>query len=124
MKRDQGTYSKISRQFDDYTEIVASRPLPPPRGLPPQRPYVPVLEQNDMGKNLFAFIGLGIAGVLFILAVLSFLTAMKWSDLDRDGAAVGYTLVGVFLSIASIGGGLATWNHNYRVLSRPTASHH
>ena len=41
MKRDEGTYGRIGKQYDEYTEIVASKPAAEPRGLPPQKPYVP-----------------------------------------------------------------------------------
>lgn len=125
MKRDENTYGSIGDKFDEYSEIAASKPkpTPPPRGLPPQRPFVPDAH-DDPSRKVFAAIGLGLAALLFVLAALSFATAGKWSGLARDGAATGYTLVGIFLLIASIGGGLATWNHNFRVLARPAGSHH
>ena len=125
MKRDENTYGSIGDKFDEYSELAASRPkpAPPQRGLPPQRPFVP--EAHDDGaRKVYAAIGLGLAAVLLLLSALSFATAGKWADLARDGAATGYTLVGIFLLIAAVGGGLATWNHNFRVLARPAGSHH
>lgn len=126
MKRDENTYGSIGDKFDEYSELAASKPKPsvPQRALPAQRPYVPHAPDDDRARKVFATIGLGLAAVLLVLAALSFVTAGKWSGLERDGAATGYTLVGIFLLIASIGGGLATWNHNFRVLARPSGSHH
>ena len=126
MKRDENTYGSIGDKFDEYTEIAASKPqpTPPQRGLPPQRPYVPDSHDEHPRRTVYAGIGLGLAFLIFILAVLSFMTAGKWSGLARDGAATGYTLVGIFLLIASIGGALATWNHNFRVLTRESGGHH
>ena len=126
MKRDENTYGSIGDKYDEYTEIAASKPkpTPPQRGLPPQRPFVPDAHDDDPTRKIFAGVGLGLALRLLILSALSFMTAGKWSGLERDGAATGYTLVGIFLLIASIGGGLATWNHNFRVLTRPAGGHH
>jgi len=77
-----------------------------------------------MSRLVFTAIGVGIGFVLLLLAVYAFFTASYWSGFGRDGAAVGYTLVGVFLLIAGGGGIIATWNHNFRVLVRPTSNHH
>jgi hypothetical protein len=37
---------------------------------------------------------------------------------------VGWTLTGVFLTIAGLGASVATWNHNFRVTTRPPEAHH
>lgn len=124
MNRDDSSYDKASRKYDEYMEIMDSKPAPPPRGLPPQRPYVPAAHDDEGGLTVPALIGLGLAGLLFVLAVLAFYTASQWSSLDREGAAIGYTVVGFFLLLASIGGGLATYNHNFRVLAGKTSHHH
>ena len=125
MKRDEGTYGRIGKQYDEYTEIAASKPAAAPqRGLPPQRPYVPEPEEADMGRTVFAAIGMGIGALLLLLAVYAFVTASNWAGLDRDGAAVGYTLVGFFLTLAGVGGILSTYNHNFRVLTRVGGDHH
>ena len=76
-----------------------------------------------MSKTVFAAIGIGIGIVLLALSAFAFYTAYEWAEFDRDGAAVGYTLVGVFLLIAGAGGIIATWNHNFRVLNRPHSTH-
>lgn len=119
MKRDEGTYGKIGDKFDEYTEIVASRPEPvvQQRALPAQRPYVPEPHGADMSNKVFAAIGFGIGALILLLAILAFSTAAKWNGLGRDGAYVGYLLVGFFLTLAGVGGILSTWNHNFRVLA-------
>lgn len=124
MKRDEGTYGRIGKQYDEYAELAASKPAPAPRGLPPQKPFVPAHQEADMGRTVFAAIGIGIGVVLLILAIVSFVTAAKWDGLGREGAAVGYTLVGFFLTLAGVGGILATYNHNFRVLAGTGGGHH
>jgi len=124
MKRDEGTYGRIGKQYDEYSEIAASKPVAAPRGLPPQRPYVPATEEADMGRTVVAAIGIGIGVILLILAAIAFVSAARWDGLNREGAAVGYLLVGFFLTIAGVGGILSTYNHNFRVLARPGGHHH
>ena len=119
MKRDNPTYRSVEARYDEYVEIVESKPvLTQERALPPQRPYTPQNERDDMGKTVVAGIGFGIGALLLLLAVWAFVVAAKWSGLDRSGAAVGYTLVGLFLVLSGAGGIIATWNHNFRVLTR------
>ena len=124
MKRDEGTYGRIGKQYDEYTEIVASKPAAEPRCLPPQKPYVPAPQEADMGRTVAAAIGIGIGAILLLLAIFAFVTAANWGGIGQDGAAVGYTLVGFFLTIAGVGGILATYNHNFRVLNRTGGQHH
>lgn len=123
MKRDESTYGKVSDQYQEWLEIQAEKPARA-EAYPPPRPYTPEPEGgSDVARYLFASIGFGLALVLLALAVWAFATAADWAGVARDGAFVGYTLVGVFLCIAGIGGIAAVWNHNFRVLTRP-ASHH
>jgi hypothetical protein len=124
MKRDENTYGRIGKQYDEYSEVAAQKPAAAPRSLPAQRPYVPQREDSDMGRMVFAAIGIGIGVLLLGLAVASFVTASQWSDLNRGGAAVGYTVVGFFLALAGVGGILSTYNHNFRVLTRTARQHH
>jgi hypothetical protein len=124
MKRDEGTYGRIGKQYDEYSEVAAAKPVAAPRGLPPQKPFVPAPEEADMGRTVFAAIGIGLGLLLLLLAVLAFATAAKWSGLNRDGAAVGYTVVGFFLALAGLGGIISTYNHNFRVLTRVGGGHH
>ena len=116
MKRDDSSYGSVGRKYDEYVDLVASRPAPPPTALPPQLPYTPEPDRGAMSRTVQSAIGFGIGALLLLLAILSFVTATKWAGLQRDGAAVGYTLTGVFLTISALGGILATWNHNFRVL--------
>jgi len=116
MKRDESTYGRVRRKFDEWEDIQANRP-PPPRVIAPRRPYTPEPgTESEMGKSLFAGIGFGIGALLLLLGVLTLATAASWSGYGRDGAAVGYTVAGLFLLLSGIGGMAATWNHNYRVL--------
>lgn len=116
MKRDEGTYGRIRDKFEEWEEIQAHRP-PPPRVVAPPRTYTPEpATGSDMGKTLFSAIGFGIGAVILLLGVLALANAAKWAGYARDGAAVGYAVVGLFLLISGIGGIAATWNHNFRVL--------
>lgn len=127
MKRDNPTYRSIAARYDEYVEIVASKPelkRPAAKSLPPQRPYTPPEEGEDMGRMLFAGIGFGIGAVLLLLAMWAFAVAAKWSGLEREGAAVAYTIVGFFLVLSGGGGIIATWNHNFRVLAGRAGSSH
>ena len=71
-----------------------------------------------MERTVFAAIGIGIGAILLLLAIFAFVTAARWGSLGQDGA------VGFFLTLAGIGGILATYNHNFRVLTRSNAGHH
>lgn len=122
MNRDSATYGKVRRKFEEWREIAASKPLP--ARVLPSGPYVPEPEtHSEMGKTIFTAIGVGIGLTLLALAAFAFYTAASWADLNRDGAATGYNLVGFFLLVAGIGGIAATWNHNFRVLTRPGGHH-
>ncbi len=70
-----------------------------------------------MSRTVHAAIGMGIGVVLLALAGYAFSTSGYWGGFDRDGAQVGYALAGFFLLIAGGGGILATWNHNFRVVT-------
>lgn len=126
MSRENPTYRSIEARYDEYVDIVASKPATQKleKGLPAQRPYTPQKERDDMGKTVFAGIGFGIGALLLLLAAWAFVVAAKWSGLDRSGAAVGYTLVGLFLVLSGLGGIIAVWNHNFRVLTRPPRHSH
>lgn len=123
MKRDEATYGSISRKYDAWSEGEKNKP-PRPR-VRSDKPYVHQrYESSDMGKTVFAAIGIGIGLVLLVLSLLSFWTASRWSDFARDSAVVGWSLVGVFLLIAGLGAIISTWNHNFRVLARPPQRDH
>lgn len=123
MKRDRGTYDSVRDKYDEFLEIQANKPVLQ-RTLPPQRPFSPdTAPENDMGKNVFAAIGVGIGVVLLALAAYSFYVANVWGDGGMTGASTGYAIVAFFLAVAGIGGIAATLNHNYRVLARPAGRH-
>jgi len=122
VSRDPKTYGSISKKFDAWTASEEARPerdrlrrvdvySPPPQG------------STEMSRMVAASIGIGIGVVLLALAAYAFYTASYWASFERDGAQVGYTLAGVFLLIAGVGGILATWNHNFRVLVSPSEHH-
>lgn len=77
---------------------------------------------GEMSRMVLMGIGLVVGLVLLGLAALAFVTAAAWNGYARDGAFVGYMLVGFFLTIAGVGCIAATWNHNFRVVNRP--AHH
>lgn len=124
MSRDDRTYGKVQQKYDEWIELEKNRPAraylrrDDDYDTPPQNPG-----DSDMSRMVFTAIGVGLGVILLALAAFAFYTAASWGDYGRDGASVGYTLVGVFLLIAGIGGIIATWNHNFRVLTR-TARHH
>lgn len=118
MSRDRETYGSIRRRYDEWVEIVANKPVVERAALAPARPYTPQPERNDMSKTVFAAMGIGIGLLLLLLAAWAYAVSAKWAGLDRSGAAVGYLLVGLFLTISGVGGIFATWNHNFRVMAR------
>jgi hypothetical protein len=122
MKRDDETYGRIADQYDRWVEDEAQRPERKRVVAPPQ-PYAPKPQAPDMSRLVFAAIGIGIALLILVLAAISYAAAIHWAGLHRDGASTGYAVVGAFLTIAGVGGLLSTWNHNFRVLTRPPASH-
>jgi hypothetical protein len=124
VSRDERTYGGVADKYDEWVELE-SRPAQRERirRTDPHEPKSRGRGNSDMSRLVFAAIGFGIALVLFILALVAFSTASSWAGYDRDGAAVGYILVGVFLLIASIGGAAAIYNHNFRVLVRPPSGH-
>lgn len=123
MKRDEGTYGRIADQYDEWVEIEAGKPVRSEPYPPPQPTATKSKRGTDVSRIIFAAIGIGIGVILLALAGYAFYTASTWAEIDRGGASVGYTLVGLFLVIAGLGGILATWNHNFRVLTRPPAHH-
>ncbi len=123
--RSNPTYRSIAERYDEYVEIVASKPelqqkKEKQKALPPQRPYTPP-EENDMGRTVFAGIGFVIAALILVLAAWAFSISAEWASLNRSGAAVGFLVMGICLVISGGGGMIAVWNHNFRVLKRAEA---
>ncbi len=77
-----------------------------------------------MSKVVLTVIGVGIGLTLLVLAGIAFWTAAWWSDFERSGAVVGYSVVGFFLTIAGLGAVIGTWNHIFRVLDPARAPVH
>ena len=125
MDRDERTYGRIRDKYDEYVDIRASKPeRPRPTREVEQRSYTPESGSHDMGRTVFAAIGIGIGFLLLVLSGTAFYAASTWADVGRDGASTGYTIVGFFLLLAGVGGMIATWNHNYRVLAQPGGAQH
>lgn len=115
MSRDPSTYGSIARRYDEWVKIRGDRPVV--KTLQAPQPNIPEPQRKDMGKNVSAAIGVVIGLLLIAIGAKSLYSAHLWSELARDGAATGYTVVGIFLLIAGIGGIIATLNHNFRVLA-------
>jgi hypothetical protein len=93
---------------------------PRPRG--PSAITVPVIPDAAV-RVLAGATGVGLGLLLLALAVIAFWAAASWGRIDRGGAAVAYTLTGLFLTVAGAGAILATLNHLFNVLRRPPAHH-
>ncbi len=121
MKKDDdgagGTFNTVRDRYDRWDE---TRPEPVYRG-PPQAVRN---EDSGMARLVTGAVGMGIGALLLLLSLYSFWVSLQWAGVARGGAAVGYGLVGFFLLIAGLGGLLGTYNHNFRVFSRPPAAPH
>ena len=121
MSRDKQTYGKVRGQFDEWIKLEANRPARAHlrRDLTDedQKPGDSKMTPPHISRFVAAGIGFGITGALLLLAGYSFFTAGYYAEHARDGASTGFTLVGFFLLIAGIGGSIAVYNHNFRVLS-------
>lgn len=118
MSRDPGTYGSIANRYDAWIESEARGPVRPRLRRSPDDDfsYSPAYQGNpDMTRTVHAAIGIGLGLALLALAVIAFSRASYWASFARSGAQVGFTLIGIFLSIAGVGGIIATWNHNFRV---------
>ena len=125
MSRDRATYGSIAQKYDRWVDYEETRaPRARLRRVDPSKPVIPG-NNTDMSRTIQAVIGFGIAALILALAGYAFSTASYWAEHGRDGAQVGYILVGVFLCIAGFGGAIAVWNHNFRVLvRRPSSNPH
>jgi hypothetical protein len=75
VSRDERTYGKIRRKYDEWVDLERNRP--PRHYLRREDPYLPPQERgnSDMSRMVFSAIGVGIGLVLLGLAVFAFLTA-------------------------------------------------
>ncbi len=109
------TYDSVRERFRQWRE---ANPRPEPRSA------LAFPEMSDATERMVGTAaGFGAGAFLLLLAAVAFGAARSWGELARSGAAVAFTLTGVFLTIAGLGAIIATYNHSFRVLSRP-ASHH
>jgi len=124
VSRDERTYGKIRQQYDEWVEMEENRPERDHLRRTDTFTYEPAEGNTDMSRLVFAGIGIGLGVVLLLLSAYAFHTASYWAGFGRESAQVGYILVGFFLLVAGLGGIIATWNHNFRVLVRPPQHHH
>lgn len=116
-KRDpeSGTYGSVRDRYRDWKE---QNPQPASRSAL-RMPTV-----SDAAERLVGMVvGFGTGVLLLILAIVAYRAAGSWSGVERDGAAVAYTLTAFFLAVAGIGAVAGTWNHAFRVL-RSEPEHH
>jgi hypothetical protein len=78
-----------------------------------------------MDRTLIPFLVCAVLGVMLLaLGGMAFMNAARWADLARDGAMVGWSVVGVFLTAAGIAALAGGWNHSFRVLRGAPPRHH
>jgi hypothetical protein len=124
VSRDDRTYTGVRQKYDEWVDLEANRPERDRLRRTDDLHSTEHREGNqDMSRMVFSAIGIGIGVILLLLSAYAFYTASYWSGFGRDGAAVGYMLVGFFLLVAGGGGIIATYNHNFRVLVRPPEHH-
>ncbi|HEX5725144.1 MAG TPA: hypothetical protein VFX98_06740 [Longimicrobiaceae bacterium] len=111
----EGTYGSVRDRFRQWREANPRRQSPSALGFP---------EVGEGTMRLMALAaGVGLGGLLLLLAATAYWAALSWADAERDGAVVAYALTGFFLTVAGLGAILATWNHLFRVL-RAAPRHH
>jgi hypothetical protein len=120
-KKDDPTFESVRKRHGEWREDNPAKPyrsaLDFSEGLP-----MPELAPRT-AKLLFTAIGLGIGGTLLVLAVVALTASRSWADAGRDGAAIGYALPVLFLTVSGLGCILATVNHNFKVMNAVHAHH-
>lgn len=107
-----------------YRDWRGENPAPASESALSFRDGLPLPElSEETGRVVFTAVGVGIGLLLLALAGLAFRTASSWAAVGRDGAQVGFILVGCFLLVAGLGGIISAYNHNYRVMTRPGGDH-
>ncbi|MDB4948842.1 MAG: hypothetical protein JWM27_1491 [Gemmatimonadetes bacterium] len=107
-----------------YREWRDENPAPASESALSFRDGLPVPElSEEAGRVVFTAVGVGIGLLLLVLAATALHAAGTWTEAGRDGAQVGYLLCFVFLTIAGLGGIIASYNHNYRVMARKSVHH-
>jgi hypothetical protein len=120
-RHDEGTrtFDTIRNRYDDWDHPDRVRATGS-RGL------FQIERQKDspVGRIVTTAVGVGIGLILLGLAGYAFWTASWWNEIGREGAVVGYRVVGFFLVLAGAGCIAATVNHNFRVLTRRPSHDH
>jgi len=123
VSRDEATYGQVRGKYDAWRDRDARGSVRTRVRHDNEQHPQPSPDRSDMSRLVFAGIGFGIGVVLLGLAAYAFSAASYWGSFGRDGAQVGYSLVGFFLLVAGIGGIAAVYNHNFRVLVNPPEHH-
>lgn len=125
MNREKDTDGRWKQSVGErYQGWRAENPAQPSESALSFRDGLPVPElSEEAGRVVFTAIGVGIGLLLLVLAATAFHASGTWREIGRDGASVGYFLVFCFLTIAGLGGIIASYNHNYRVMTRSGGDH-
>ncbi|HET6230795.1 MAG TPA: hypothetical protein VFE05_12050 [Longimicrobiaceae bacterium] len=109
---------------DRYREWREQNPAPEPESAMSFSEGLPLPELSEAtGRVVFTAVGALIGLFLLVLAGTAFAAARSWGEIDRGGAWVGYGASALFLTIAGLGGIVASYNHNYRVMTRAPEHH-
>ena len=117
----EGTFGTVRGRYKDWFG-AGDRGFLPGRTVGNDDYERPGAGGGEMSKMVLLAVGVGLGLMLLALAALSITNAGRWGAIDQDGAAVGYSLVGFFLTIAGLGAIVATWNHLFRAAGGP--AHH
>jgi len=117
----EGTFGTVRGRYKDWFG-AGDRGFLPGRNVGNDDYERPGAGGGEMSKMVLLGVGVGLGVMLLALMALAFTNAGRWAAIDRDGAAVGYSLVGFFLTIAGLGAIVATWNHLFRAAGR--SAHH
>jgi hypothetical protein len=117
----EGTFGTVRGRYKDWFG-AGDRGFLPGRTVGNDDHERPGAGGGEMSKMVLLAVGVGVGVMLLALMALSITSASRWAAIDRDGAAVGYSLVGFFLTIAGLGAIFATLNHLFRAAGR--SAHH
>lgn len=126
MKKDETgdrTFGTVRARYQDWFGSGGRRPLPGRTISEGRHDSDSQASGGDMSKMIGTATGVGIGIVLLVLAAISYRNAGWWNGMGRDGATVGYAVIGFFLTVAGLGAVLATLNHNFRVAGTPGGHH-
>ena len=120
MKNNSDSHQSASRKFDEFATIKPQ----PKRGKAAYSLAAETVLLSVTSRPVAVLVGFGVGVLLLALALYAFMVAARWADVARDGAQVGYNIVGFFLTVAGVGALAATYNHNFRLPGRNTPAHH